>query len=87
VKGWDKLVEPYLQLLQIPVSATFGLLAVFVCLGIGYDFGKRLKQEAIVSAAMATLIFLMIQLKPEDERPVHGHSRCSDGRAGAKVFH
>src|SRR5215471_2245481 len=59
VKGWDRLVAPYLQLLQIPVTATFGLLAVFVCFGIGYDFGKRLKQEAIVSAGMATLVFLM----------------------------
>ncbi len=67
VKGWHKLVAPYLQLPQIPVSATFGLLAVFVCFGIGYDFGKRLKQEAIVSAGMATLVFLMLQLKLEDQ--------------------
>jgi PTS system cellobiose-specific IIC component len=67
VSGWDQLVEPYLPLLQIPVTATFGLLAVFVCFGIGYDFGTRLKQEAIVSASMATLVFLMIQLKLEDQ--------------------
>jgi len=67
VKGWDKWVEPYLSLLQIPVTATFGLLAVFVCFAISYDFGKRLKQEAIVSAGMATLVFLMIQLKLEDQ--------------------
>ncbi|HEY5914427.1 MAG TPA: PTS transporter subunit EIIC [Verrucomicrobiae bacterium] len=70
VSGWDKIVAPYLQLLQVPVSATFGLLSVFVCFAIGYDLGKQLKQEAIVSAAMATLVFLMIQLKlgdkPED---------------------
>jgi cellobiose PTS system EIIC component len=67
VTGWDKVVAPYLQLLQIPVTATFGLLAVFVCFAIGYDLGKRLKQEAIVSAGMATLVFLMIQLKPADQ--------------------
>ncbi|MBI3851817.1 MAG: PTS sugar transporter subunit IIC [Verrucomicrobia bacterium] len=60
---WEKLVEPYVQLLQVPVTATFGLLAVFVCFAIGYDLGKQLKQEAIVSATMATLIFLMIQLR------------------------
>ena len=29
VSGWDKIVAPYLPLLQIPVSATFGLLSVF----------------------------------------------------------
>lgn len=70
VSGWDKIVQPYLGLLQVPVTATFGLLSVFVCFSIGYDLGKQLKQEAIVSATIATLVFLMIQLrlgaKPED---------------------
>lgn len=67
VKGWEALIKPRLGLLQIPVTATFGLLAVFVCFAIGYDYGRRLKQEAMVSASMATLIFLMIQLRLEDQ--------------------
>ena len=67
VAGWDKTVEPYRPLLQVPVTATFGLLAVFVCFAIGYDFGKRLKQEAIVSASMATLVFLMVQLEMKEQ--------------------
>src|SRR2546425_4798078 len=67
VKGWDKVVAPYLQLLQVPVTATFGLLAVFVCFAIGYDLGKQLKQEAIVSATMATVVFLMIQIQLKDQ--------------------
>lgn len=67
ISGWDKLVAPYLQLLQIPVTATFGLLAVFVCFAIGYDLGKRLQQEAMVSASMATLIFLMLQIQMKDQ--------------------
>jgi len=67
VAGWDKIVEPCLPLLQVPVTATFGLLAVFVCFAIGYDLGKRLKQEAIVSAAMATAIFLMLQIQSKDQ--------------------
>ena len=66
VAGWDKMVEPYAQLLQVPVTATFGLLAVFVCFAIGYDLGKRLKQEAIVSATLSTVVFLLIQLRLED---------------------
>lgn len=64
--GWNRLVEPYLQLLQVPVTATFGLLAVFVCFSISYDLGKKFHLEAVVSATMATLIFLMIQLRLED---------------------
>ena len=67
VTGWDELVKPYLKLLEIPVTATFGLLAVFVCFAIGYDLGKRLKQEAIVSATIATVVFLMLQLDLEDQ--------------------
>ncbi|MHB1309331.1 MAG: PTS sugar transporter subunit IIC [Limisphaerales bacterium] len=67
VTGWDELVKPYLKLLAIPVTATFGLLAVFVCFAIGYDLGKRLKQEAIVSASIATVVFLMLQLDLEEQ--------------------
>jgi PTS system cellobiose-specific IIC component len=67
IAGWEKLVAPYLPLLQIPVTATFGLLAVFACFFVAYDLGKQFKQEAIVSAAMATVIFLMIQIKLEDQ--------------------
>lgn len=66
ITGWDKLIAPYLQLLQIPVTATFGMLGVFVCFAVSYDLGKQLKQEAVVSASMATAIFLMISLKLED---------------------
>jgi PTS system cellobiose-specific IIC component len=64
--GWEARIAPYLQVLQIPVTATFGLLAVFVCFSIAYEFGKQLKQEAIVSASLATLVFLMISIKRED---------------------
>jgi PTS system cellobiose-specific IIC component len=67
INGWEKLVAPYISLLQIPVTATFGLLAVFVCFAIGYDLGKAMKQEAIVSASMAAMIFLMIQLQKENQ--------------------
>lgn len=63
---WEKTVQPYLELLQIPVTATFGLLAVFVCFAIGYDLGKRQKQEAIVSATAATVVFLMLQIRLKD---------------------
>lgn len=66
VNGWEARVEPYLQLLQVPVAATFGVLAVVACFSIAYDLGKRLKQEAIVSASMAVVVFLMIQIDVTD---------------------
>lgn len=75
VPGWDKIVEgqspvgtSYLQLLQLPVTATFGLLAIFVCFAIGHDLGKQLKLDPLVSASMATLVFLMIQIEVKEQR-------------------
>ncbi len=65
--GWEETVAPYLPLLQVPVGATFGLLSVFVCFALAYELGKQLKQEAVVSAGMATLVFLMIQLHLGDQ--------------------
>ena len=66
VPGWDRVVAPYLQLLQIPVTATFGLIGLVACLTIAYDLGTRLGQDAIVSATMATVVFLLIQIEPTD---------------------
>ncbi|HYV27594.1 MAG TPA: PTS transporter subunit EIIC [Candidatus Eisenbacteria bacterium] len=67
IPSLDKVVAPHRDLLLLPVTATFGLLAVFVCFTIGYDLGKRLKQEAIVSATISTLIFLMLQLQANNQ--------------------
>ncbi|MBA2355143.1 MAG: PTS sugar transporter subunit IIC, partial [Acidobacteria bacterium] len=62
VPGWEARVAPWLPLLQIPVTATFGLLGLVACLTIAYDLGRRLGQEAIVSATMAAVVFLLIQI-------------------------
>lgn len=64
VAGWDARVAPYVPILQIPVTATFGVLSVFACLAVAYDLGRRLGQQAIVSASMAAVVFLMLQLDP-----------------------
>ena len=70
VSGWDKLVAPWLDLLQIPVTATFGLLSVFVCFAIGYELARLLGQEPAVCATMATLVFLLIQIQPGEQKLV-----------------
>jgi PTS system cellobiose-specific IIC component len=62
VPGWEARVAAYLPLLQVPVTATFGLLAVFACFAVAYELGKHLGQEAVVSASMATAVFLMMQI-------------------------
>lgn len=64
VPGWEARVAPYLPLLRIPVSATFGILAVVACIAIAYDLGRALGQEPLASASLATISFLLIQVDP-----------------------
>jgi PTS system cellobiose-specific IIC component len=66
LQGWDTRVAPYRPLLLVPVTATFGLLAVVACFSIAYELGRQLKQDAVVSASIALLIFLMIALDLTD---------------------
>jgi cellobiose PTS system EIIC component len=68
VPGWDTRIASFLPILQVPVTATFGVLAVVACFSIAYDLGRRLKQEAIVSATLAAVVFLMIQINVTDQR-------------------
>ena len=74
---WQSWVTPYKGLLEVPVAATFGLLAVFVCFAIAHDLARNLKLEAHLSASMATLIFLMVQLQ---------RGEAIDGELGALVL-
>jgi PTS system cellobiose-specific IIC component len=67
VSGWEARVAPYAPILEVPVTATFGLLGVFACLAIAHDLGRQFGQEPSVSAAMATAVFLMLQIDPATE--------------------
>ncbi len=83
VPGWENFIKNYLNLLQFPVTATFGLLAVFVSFAVAYDLGTRLKQDALSSASISTLCFLLLQLKltdgPEPEQILDMHGLGSAG--------
>ena len=67
IAGWDARVAPYLPVLQAPVTATFGLLGVVACFSIAAELGKHLKQDPIVSASIATVVFLMLQVDLTDQ--------------------
>lgn len=67
VPGWEQRIAAWLPLLQVPVTATFGLLAVFACLAIGHDLGRRLGQDAIACAVMAAAMFMLLAIEPKDQ--------------------
>lgn len=67
VPGWEQRIAAWLPLLQVPVTATFGLLGLYACLAIAYDLGKRLGQEALATAVMAAAMFLLLAVEPKDQ--------------------
>ena len=64
VSGWEERIAPYRALLEIPIAATFGVLGLVACFAIAHDLGRQLKQDAMGSALIATVVFLLIQLEP-----------------------
>jgi PTS system cellobiose-specific IIC component len=67
VGGWEARIAPYRHLLQVPVTATFGILAVAACFSIAYELARTLKQEPLMAALIATATFLLIQVDPGDQ--------------------
>ena len=64
---WQALVQPRLPILQVPVAATFGVLAVFACFGTAYELARLLKQDPLSSAIVATVVFLLIQVDVQNQ--------------------
>jgi len=66
--AWEARVAPYLPILQVPVTATFGVLSVVACFAIAFDLSRRLEQEPLTNATTATVVFLLIQINATDQR-------------------
>jgi cellobiose PTS system EIIC component len=67
VPGWDARIAPYRDVLQVPVTATFGILAVAACSAIAYELARTFRQEPLMAALVATTVFLLIQLDVRDQ--------------------
>lgn len=80
VPGWNKLIAPLLPVLKIPVSATFGLLSVFVCFGISHELASKLGVNGLSAALTSVLLFLMIHLSLDSHT---GEPELSIGCLGA----
>jgi len=63
--GWNHFIKPYVPLFSIPVNATFGVLGVIVTFSIAYDFAKRNKMDAVTSALVAAIAFMLISIDPK----------------------
>jgi PTS system cellobiose-specific IIC component len=67
IAGWESRIAPYLPVLQAPVTATFGVLALVACFVIASDLAVRLGQDALASGTTALVVFLLIQIDPASQ--------------------
>lgn len=60
----EAAVAPWKPLLEIPVTATFGLLALFVSLATAHDLAERRGQDRLSGVVLAGASFLLLSLDP-----------------------
>jgi PTS system cellobiose-specific IIC component len=65
--GWEARVAPYLPLLRVPVTATFGILGLVACFAIAHDLGRRLGVEPLASGILAAATFLLLAVDPASQ--------------------
>jgi PTS system cellobiose-specific IIC component len=65
----EAVLAPWQPLLEIPVTATFGLIALFVCLAVAHDLAERRGQDRLSALFLAGVPFLMLSLDPASGAP------------------
>lgn len=65
IEAWMEFIAPYADLLNAPVTVTFGMLGLISAVGIGYFMGKELGVEPISNALITVIAFLLATLTSE----------------------
>ena len=76
VGGWEARVAPYAPILEIPVTATFGLLALFACLSIAHACLPR----ACLACGRAAFLPSRDSAQPDVPDRLHGAHPDGSGR-------
>ena len=64
----ERLLAPWADLLRIPITATFGILGLFVCLAVAHELGGRRGQDPLSSTILAGASFLLLAVDPATGR-------------------
>jgi len=64
IPALEAAMAPWQPLLEIPVTATFGLLALFVALATAHDLAERRGQDRLSAVVLAGASFLLVSLDP-----------------------
>lgn len=61
--GWQA-TDPLYQTLNVPYKVTMGLLGLFMCFGLAYNYAKRLKLPQLQCAFTALVCFILVCSPP-----------------------
>lgn len=62
IKAWMDFIAPWSAVINAPVNVTYGILGLLVAVGVGYNLAKELEVDAISSAVMTMVAFLLATL-------------------------
>ncbi|MDR2834275.1 MAG: PTS transporter subunit EIIC, partial [Streptococcaceae bacterium] len=65
VQAWLDIVEPYQAMLGVPNQMTIGVIGLYTVFGVAYNVARELKIDALGTATVATMAFLMLQIEHE----------------------
>lgn len=65
VDGWTELLGPFQQVLEIPATASMGIMALIATVGVAYNLAKEYEVEPLTSSIVALTAFVVTQTNNE----------------------
>lgn len=62
VQGWLDIVAPYSAMLSVPNIMTIGIIALYIVFSIGYNLGKELDVDPLISGLTSFMAFMIMQV-------------------------
>lgn len=64
VDSWKKFITPYLPALQVPVTFSIGMMALYSCYAMAAALAEHYKLDRNSSATVATMAFFILAVSP-----------------------
>ncbi len=61
IQAWLDFIKPYEDMINVAVSASFGIISLLAAIGIGYELSKSYSLDAISGGALALMAFIITQ--------------------------
>ena len=64
IDSWKKFITPYLPALQVPVTFSIGMMALYSCYAMASALAKQYNLDRNSSATVATMAFFILAISP-----------------------